>query len=181
MKIGIISDSHDDIENVQEAIQIFNENNVKYVIHAGDYIFPGIIKEFSNLKAKLIGVFGNNDGERNGILKAFIDINGELKGEYGEIEIDGIKFGIYHGTDREIKENIIHSNKFQILICGHTHKREPRLSGKITDNNNNNTFVLNPGSAHRKSISLSGVFSDIGRIVLFDTQSKSYEFIDLSN
>ncbi|MGN6624758.1 MAG: YfcE family phosphodiesterase, partial [Candidatus Nitrosocosmicus sp.] len=97
MKIGVISDSHDDIENVQEAIQVFNENDVKYVIHAGDYIFPGVIKEFSNLKAKLIGVLGNNDGERNGILKSFIDINGELKGEFGEIEIDGIKFGIYHG------------------------------------------------------------------------------------
>ena len=180
MKIGVISDSHDDIENVQEAIQIFNGNNVRYVIHAGDYIFPGIIKEFSNLNAKLIGVLGNNDGERNGILRSFMDINGELKGEIGEIEIDGIKFAIYHGTDKEIKENIINSKKFEILICGHTHKREPLTSGKITNNNDNNTFVLNPGSAHRKSNSLSGVFSEIGRVLLFDTQSKDYEFVDLS-
>ena len=60
MKIGIISDTHDDIENVSEAIQIFNQNKVKYVIHAGDYIFPGIIKEFSKLNAKLIGVFGKS-------------------------------------------------------------------------------------------------------------------------
>ncbi len=44
MKIGIISDTHDDIENVQEAIQIFNKNKVDYVIHAGDYVFPGILK-----------------------------------------------------------------------------------------------------------------------------------------
>src|SRR6476659_8579530 len=152
MKIGIISDTHDDIENVSEAIQIFNQNKVKYVIHAGDYIFPGIIKEFSKLNAKLIGVFGNNDGERNGILKSFIDVNGELKGEIGEIEIDNIKFGIYHGTDKEKIER---------------------------DDNNNNTLILNPGSAHRKSISLSGAFSEIGRIILFDTQSKTYEFVDL--
>ena len=180
MKIGIISDTHDDIENVSEAIQIFNQNKVKYVIHAGDYIFPGIIKEFSKLNAKLIGVFGNNDGERNGILKSFIDINGELKGEIGEIEIDNIKFGIYHGTDKEIKERIIFSKKYDVFICGHTHKREPNNSGKIErDDNNNNTLILNPGSAHRKSISLSGAFSEIGRIILFDTQSKTYEFVDL--
>ena len=180
MKIGILSDTHDDIENVQEAIQIFNQNKVEYVIHAGDYIFPGIIKEFSKLNAKLIGVYGNNDGERNGILKSFIDVNGELKGEIGDIEIDNIKFGIYHGTDKETKERIISSKKYNILICGHTHKREPNNSGKIEKyNNNNNTLILNPGSAHRKSISLSGAFSEIGRIILFDTQSKAYEFVDL--
>jgi uncharacterized protein len=177
MKIGIISDTHDDIENVQEAIQIFNKNNVEYVIHAGDYIFPGIIKEFTKLDAKLIGVLGNNDGERNGILKSFIDIKGELKGEIGEIEIERIRFGIYHGTDREIKESITRSRKYDILICGHTHKREPQNSGTIV---NKDTFILNPGSAHRKSISISGSFTDIGRIILFDTQSKIYEFIDLS-
>src|SRR6185437_8893074 len=107
MKIGIISDSHDDMENVQESISIFNRNEVEYVIHAGDYIFPGIIKEFEKSKAKLIGVLGNNDGEINGIFKSFKEINGELKGEIGEIEIDKIKFGIYHGTKMGIKENMI--------------------------------------------------------------------------
>jgi uncharacterized protein len=39
MKIGIISDTHDDIENVQEAIEIFNKVKVEYVIHAGLYFF----------------------------------------------------------------------------------------------------------------------------------------------
>ena len=38
MKIGIISDTHDDIENVQKAIEMFNLERVQYVIHAGDYI-----------------------------------------------------------------------------------------------------------------------------------------------
>lgn len=178
MKIGIISDSHDDMENVQEAIQIFNENKVDYVIHAGDYIFPGIIKEFTKLNAKMIGVLGNNDGEKNGILKSFIDIKGELKGEMGEMEVDEVKFGIYHGTDRELKENIAQSRKYDILICGHTHKREPLDSGTII--NNKDTFILNPGAAHRKSISISGSFNEIGRIILFNTQSKKYEFVNLS-
>ena len=65
MKIGIISDTHDDIENVQKAIEIFNAEKVDYVIHAGDYIFPGIVMEFKELNAKLFGVLGNNDGERH--------------------------------------------------------------------------------------------------------------------
>lgn len=58
MKIGILSDTHDDIENVQEAINIFNKNEVNLVIHAGDYISPGVIQEFQKLRSKLIGVLG---------------------------------------------------------------------------------------------------------------------------
>lgn len=81
MKVGIISDTHDDIENVQEAIQIFNKNKVDCVIHAGDYVFPGIVKEFKNLNTKFIGILGNNDGEKDGISKTFMEINGELKGD----------------------------------------------------------------------------------------------------
>jgi uncharacterized protein len=84
MKIGIISDTHDDIENVRRAIDIFNKEQVQYVIHAGDYVSPGIVMEFKNLNARLIGVLGNNDGERGKLLKAFLEVGGELKGELGE-------------------------------------------------------------------------------------------------
>jgi predicted phosphodiesterase len=49
MIIGVISDSHDDIINVKQAIKIFNEYKVDYVIHAGDYIYPGIVLEFKIL------------------------------------------------------------------------------------------------------------------------------------
>ena len=50
MKIGIISDTHDDIHNVQNAIEIFREEKVDWIIHAGDFIFPGVIDEFKKLK-----------------------------------------------------------------------------------------------------------------------------------
>jgi uncharacterized protein len=123
MKIGIISDTHDDIENVQKAIEMFNIERVQYVIHAGDYIFPGIVKEFEKLNSKLIGVLGNNDGEKVHLLKNFLDIGGDLKGELAEIELDGLTFGVYHGTSK-IKEQLVNNGKHNILICGHTHRRE---------------------------------------------------------
>ena len=109
MKIGIISDTHDDVENVQRAIEMFNVERVQYVIHAGDYIFPGIVKEFEKLNSKLIGVLGNNDGEKVHLLKIFLDIGGDLKGELAEIELDGLRFGVYHGTSKEIKEQLVNT------------------------------------------------------------------------
>jgi putative phosphoesterase len=178
MKIGIISDTHDDVENVQRAIEIFNAEKVAYVIHAGDYVFPGAVQEFEKLNGKLIGVLGNNDGEKGGLLKNFLRINGELRGELGEIEFDGLKFGIYHGTDTGVKDLLVNSKKYDILICGHTHVKEPSsiLIGKYK--NDGKTLVLNPGTAHKKVASISGAFKESG-IVLFDIQTKEYKFIDL--
>jgi uncharacterized protein len=178
MKIGIISDTHDDVENVQRAIEIFNAEKVGYVIHAGDYVFPGVVQEFRKLNGKLIGVLGNNDGEKGALLRNFLGINGELKGELGEIEFDGLKFGIYHGTDTGIKDQLVNSKKYDILICGHTHIKEPSLNSIGKYKNDGKTLVLNPGTAHKKIASISGAFKESG-IIVFDIQTREYKFIDL--
>ena len=36
MKIGVVSDTHNNIANVKKIINIFNYNRVDYVIHTGD-------------------------------------------------------------------------------------------------------------------------------------------------
>ena len=67
MKIGIISDTHDNVPKVKEAVTIFNEEGVDLVIHAGDYIAPFAVAPLNNLKCDYVGVFGNNDGEKLGL------------------------------------------------------------------------------------------------------------------
>jgi putative phosphoesterase len=192
LKIGIISDTHDDVENVQSAIEIFNTEKVTHVIHAGDYIFPGIVLEFKKLDAKLIGVLGNNDGERVHLLKNFLSIGGELKGELGEVVLDGVLFGIYHGTDEQIKKKLVESGKYDVVITGHTHRIEmPSVYSTINTNdekqqdekknihkNGGPTLVLNPGTAHRKIDTLSGAFKE-GGLIIFDTETKGYKFVNL--
>jgi uncharacterized protein len=58
MNFGIISDTHDDLLSLKSAIKIFNERKVNHVINAGDYVFPGVVKEFKHLNGKLIGALG---------------------------------------------------------------------------------------------------------------------------
>jgi predicted phosphodiesterase len=140
-------------------------------------------------------VLGNNDGEKVHLLKNFLNIGGELKGEIGEIELDGLSFGIYHGTDREVKEKLVDSRKYDVIVSGHTHKTElPSVSSATNnknekkqhgDNNNNDTkrkrgptLVLNPGSAHKKIESISGAFKE-GGVIIFNTQTEEYKFVDL--
>lgn len=178
MKLGIISDTHDDIDNVRMAIDIFNRETVKYVIHAGDYVFPGVVMEFKRMDAKLIGVLGNNDGEKVHLLKAFLEIGGELKGELGEFNIDDLRIGIYHGTSTEVKRQLIESGRYNIFVCGHTHGREPAGVERGNISKNTSTLVLNPGTGHRKVESLAGAFLE-GGVIILDTESREYRYINL--
>ena len=79
MKIGIISDTHDHQEHVLAAINILNEFDLDYVLHAGDFVSPFTVRSFAQLKsAKLIAVFGNNDGKRQKIREIIADFGGEI-------------------------------------------------------------------------------------------------------
>jgi uncharacterized protein len=122
---------HDDIENTMHVIDLFNVYEVDYVIHAGYYVFPGILREFEKLKAKFVRVLGNNDGERIHLLKSLLDIKGHMKGELDELEIDGIRFGVYHGTVGEIKNQFVSFGRYDIPVCGHTHKIELPCSNRV--------------------------------------------------
>jgi uncharacterized protein len=171
MNIGIISDTHDDLLNLKNAIKTFNDRKVSYVIHAGDYVFPGVVKEFKNFNGKLIGVLGNNDGEKLGLLEKFEEIGGELKGEFGNLELDGVRIAIYHGTNNKLTEAIVASQIYDLVICGHTHlKRDDKIG---------NTLVLNPGCAHKDFPNIDGDIGTEPSVIIFNTSNKSYQFVRL--
>jgi uncharacterized protein len=95
--------------------------------------------------------------------------------------LDGLRVGIYHGTSKEVKERLINTQKYDVLICGHTHKIELPLDTtkeNSTGKERTATLVLNPGTSHKKVESVSGAFKE-GGIIVFDTQTRDYKFIDL--
>ena len=161
MKIGIISDSHDHIENIRKSVGVFKENKVAFVIHVGDFINPKMIKEFEGMK--LIGIFGNNDGEKLGLINAFNSINGDLKGDFCELKEGGVKFAIYHGTIPQLRNALIEWGKYDVVIYGHDHILKNKKIGK--------TIVINPGTAHG--------FGEKATIALFDIKTKKVEFVEL--
>ncbi|MDQ4101402.1 MAG: metallophosphoesterase family protein, partial [Thermoproteota archaeon] len=88
MKIGLISDTHDNFRTIEGAVRIFGEKGIEYIIHAGDITTPEAVEAFSGLK--MIGVLGNNDLDKQGLTSAFEKIGGELRGEICEIEEDNL-------------------------------------------------------------------------------------------
>jgi putative phosphoesterase len=164
MRIGIVSDTHDDEGNVKKIIRIFKNEKIEQVIHLGDYIAPPIVKLFKDFK--LIGIFGNNDGYKFYLMKVFEEICGELLGDFARIEIDGLQIALYHGEFREISDALAKSGDYDIVFCGHFHKSERTVFGK--------TLLLSPGSAHsyfkKDSSPTFGIF---------DTSNKNFEIISI--
>jgi uncharacterized protein len=163
MKIGLISDTHDNIQNIQSATSIFNDKNVGLVVHAGDMVSPAAVVAFNGVK--LIGVLGNNDLEIDGLTNAFDRIGGQLRGEICEMEQDDLIFAIYHGTNVRKKELLIRSGKYDVVICGHTHKTQNKKIGK--------TLIINPGTAN------GWFFGYKATAAVFDTKTRELEFLNL--
>jgi len=64
MRIGVVSDTHNNLKNVRRIVEIFNEQGVDRVIHTGDISQAKTLDVFAALNAPLFGFFGNNDQER---------------------------------------------------------------------------------------------------------------------
>ncbi|MBN2250543.1 MAG: metallophosphoesterase [Candidatus Altiarchaeota archaeon] len=134
--IGIISDTHDRLGAIRKAVDFLNEHNVSLVLHAGDYVAPFTVKEFGRLNSPLIGVYGNNDGERKGLMRSFAAMKTELK-DFAEMENEGRKIALYHGTMGSYLSALISSGDYDVVVRGHTHSPEIKQEGK--------TLVINPG------------------------------------
>ena len=163
MKIGLISDTHDNFKTIESAVKIFREKRIDYVIHAGDITTPEVVEAFAGLK--LIGVLGNNDVDKKGLENAFEKIEGELRGELGEIEKDDLLIAAYHGTDFRKREALIQSGKYNVVVYGHTHKPDNKVVGK--------TIVINPGTAN------GWFFGYKATAAIFDTVSNECDFVEL--
>ena len=69
--IGILSDTHDNLTRVREAVRLFDDAGCDLVVHAGDFVAPFTVEELRNLRAPVQAVFGNCDGEKAGLARAF--------------------------------------------------------------------------------------------------------------
>ncbi|MEM5830361.1 MAG: metallophosphoesterase [Candidatus Aenigmatarchaeota archaeon] len=135
MRIVAFSDTHDNTENVKKLIRKVNKLKVDYAFHLGDICSPFTIKLFEDLKVKrLYVVFGNNDGDKVNLIKN-MPKHAEYFNLYGEVEIFGKKIFFIHYDF--IARAVAFMNKYDIVLFGHTHKKEINKIGK--------TLLINPG------------------------------------
>jgi len=159
--VGILSDSHDNICRVRRAVDLFRSRGCNLVIHAGDFIAPFAAKELEAAGCPVKAVFGNCDGERNG-LKKYISSFGEIADAPLVFDWEKMRFLLTHLEGRVEKD--LASQAYDVVIFGHTHNPVIRRVGKTT--------LINPGEA-------GGWLSGKSTAALLDPVSGNTEIVSL--
>ena len=165
MLIGAISDTHDNLPQIEKAVEYLNNQKVGLALHAGDYVAGFVIPKLKQLNCKLIGVFGNNDGDHELLKKRFSETsNCTIKERFAQVEVEGFRIALLHGHEYELLNAIINSEYFDAVIHGHSHNLSIEKKGK--------TLAVNPGE-------VCGYLTGKSTLALLDTAKKEAKIVEL--
>lgn len=159
MKIAIMSDSHDNWDNLKKAIVLAHEHGCEALLFAGDLIAPPGIAVLEAFHGPVKLVWGNNEGEKVGIHALCAKSkNVELCGDVFEGEVGGAKVFMNHYP--RIAELAAQVGEFDLCIHGHTHQYRLEQVGQC--------WLLNPGE-------VQGYITGQASFVVWDTEKKRGE------
>ena len=138
MKIGVVSDTHNNLKNIELIINIFNDEKVPIVIHTGDICNAITLEKFSKLNSDLIGVFGNNDRNESGLKEVAQKNNFQFQEPPRRLNLLGKEIVIFHEPDN-IEQFLSENKEVDIVLYGHTHRYE--------NNTRNGILFFNPGES----------------------------------
>lgn len=156
MKVGILSDSHDDVEAVKKAIGIMQAQGCAFLIHAGDVCSPFTARHIKESGMSHLAVFGNNDGDRV-VLSKLIDIAPAPR----HLPLEGRSVVVFH---EPFINDFIDPSRVDLLVYGHTHLAESTSRERMR--------IVNPGA-------LSGILVGRKTFAFYDTASGEVESIEL--
>jgi len=165
MKIALISDIHDQVENLAWAKEEMRKHSIDFIFALGDYCTPYIIERLGIIGPPIIAVWGNNDGDKVAMMQAVEkDPQNKIqfqRGQFAEIELGGEKYFLTHYP--LLAENAALSRKYKAVFHGHTHQQR--------NDEYNGTPLINPG---KLAVYPAGPVS----WALYDTEEKTVEFIN---
>lgn len=118
MLVGVFADSHDHLDNLRRIVDLFNEARCDVVLFAGDLVSTFAVPPLRKLNCPILGCFGDNEGNKPGLLAGF-KIIGQLREAPAAYTLDdGTRVVIVH-MQRQLRG---YADPFDAAIMGHTHK-----------------------------------------------------------
>ena len=121
MLVGVVSDTHNRIDHVEEIIELFNYYEVGLVIHTGDITNTQTLETFSKLNCPLKGVYGNNDLNEIGLKEASLKNGFDFRLPPFILSIEEKKIAIFHEPD-PIESFLKEKKDIDLILHGHTHR-----------------------------------------------------------
>lgn len=165
MKVGIFADTHDHLDNIRRVVKMFNDLEVDCVLFAGDLVSTFAVPPLRQLNCKIFGCFGDNEGNKTGLLGGFRVI-GEIQDAPARYTLkDGTRVVIVH-MQQQLNE---YAEEFDIAIYGHTHRPNVKRDKQ-------GRLFINPGET-------SGWTFNSPTVALLETETEEVEIlpIDMSS
>ncbi|MEA3326547.1 MAG: YfcE family phosphodiesterase [Chloroflexota bacterium] len=137
MKIGVMSDTHDNLSNLISALGTFRRLGIDTVIHCGDLTSLEMVSHFEGFR--VIYIIGNMDVTNGAIVKRFKKLNEEnFAGVVFKGKVGGVQIAATHSHIKGMVASLVRQNHYQWIFHGHTHeKRDEMIRG---------TRIVNPGA-----------------------------------
>lgn len=140
MLIGIISDTHGNIDRTQQAVRLLESLEVELVLHCGDVGALAVLTRLDRWPVHF--VLGNVDSPRM-LCDEEHAVHEICHDRFGSLELEGKRIALLHGDDSRRLRQTIQSGQWDLVCYGHTHAAAITTVGK--------TLVVNPGALHRSS------------------------------
>lgn len=135
MRIGLLADSHDRVPAVAELVQRMMTAGVDIILHAGDYCSPFSLAPLFDANIPLAGVFGKNDGDREGLrAHAGKGMGIELYESPHSMDVAGHQLLVVHDLV-EVNDRSLDAHR--VVVYGSSHRKEMKTRG--------DTLLINPG------------------------------------
>lgn len=167
MRLAIISDTHDNIPNIEKALNWLNKEGIKTLLHCGDVSTRETMEYISRkFPGEIFAVFGNMDVGKNNDWQFS---NVKIFPETAELEFDKIKIAFCHMP--ETAKKLAKTGKYDFVFYGHTHKPwEEKVPAQSPSGNvagKGECRLANPGN-------LAGIFFN-PTFAVYDTETDKLE------
>jgi len=137
MKIGVMSDTHDNLSNLIYVLNTYRAHDIETVIHCGDLTSLEMVSHFEGFR--VIYTMGNMDVTTGAVKKRLEKMREDnFAGMVFTGCLDGVLVAATHSHINGKVMELIREGRYQWIFHGHTHeKRDEKIQG---------VRIINPGA-----------------------------------
>lgn len=161
MKIGVMSDTHDNLSNTTTVLGAYRERGIETIVHCGDLTSPDMVSHFSGFR--VIFTIGNMDHTTGAIKKRLEKMREDnFAGMVYKGKLGGISVAATHSHVNGKIMELVQEGRFKWIFHGHTHEKRDEVIRGVR--------IVNPGA-------LGGLGREPRTFCVVDLKAEEVEFI----
>lgn len=163
MKLGVLSDTHDQVDRLAAALTMLRDEGVGTIVHCGDLTSPETALALQGFR--VIHTIGNGDIASGEIRRVLMSLDPQnYSGTLFTGSIEGVRIAVTHGHLADKPEDLARSGQYDFVFCGHSHIQRNDVIGF--------TRIVNPGALGRPRGGLRSFY-------LLDLDSRAGKFMSV--